>query len=79
MRRAMLRNARTPLPTYVPVPVSHQATWRLLGDVLFTVFDQNDGIIEMLVTNGLPYAVNAYILDLGMGWSDWGIQSSGCA
>jgi hypothetical protein len=52
--------------SYVPTPVTSGARWRLLGGVVFTVIDLGAGLIDMVVTNSLPQAVNAFLT-----WS-WG-------
>jgi hypothetical protein len=46
---------------YLPTPVTTGATWRLLGAVLFTAVDKGAGVIQTLVSNSLPHAVNAYL------------------
>jgi hypothetical protein len=51
---------------YVPTPVTTGAVWRIIGGVLFTVFDNGGGVIDMVVTNFLPYTVDAFL-----SWS-WG-------
>jgi hypothetical protein len=60
MKRANNGNA------YIPTPVLTGATWRLLGDVLFTAIDRGGGLVQMLVSNSLPYAVDTILT-----WS-WG-------
>jgi hypothetical protein len=47
--------------SYIPTPVSNGATWRLLGAVLFTVFDKGGGVVEMIVSNGTPFVVNTFL------------------
>jgi hypothetical protein len=51
---------------YVTTPVFSGASWRLIGGVVFTLYDKGGGLIEATVVNLLPYAVQAIL-----SWS-WG-------
>jgi hypothetical protein len=51
---------------YIPTPILTGAAWRLLGDVVFIAIDRGGGLIQMVVANGVPYAIDATL-----SWS-WG-------
>jgi hypothetical protein len=53
---------------FVTTPVFNGTKWRLLGGVLWTVWDDGGGLIHFVVSNTLSYGVKAV-----MSWSYAGL------